>query len=68
PAHRGRGHAHRVAADMTTWAVTEGGAEVVRYRALTTNHASLAVARRAGFVAYGENVAIRLPDEQRLSS
>jgi len=61
PAHRGRGFAGLLTADMTTWAISEAGAEVVRYRALTTNHASLAVARRAGFTAYGENVAIRLP-------
>lgn len=60
PAHRGRGLARRLTSDMTTWAMSEAGAEVVRYRALTTNHASLAVARRAGFVAYGENSAIRL--------
>lgn len=61
PAHRGNGLASRLTADMTTWAMSEAGAEVVRYRALTTNHASLAVARRAGFTAYGENIAIRLP-------
>jgi GNAT superfamily N-acetyltransferase len=61
PAHRGRGLARRLTADMTTWAMSEAGAEVVRYRALTTNDASRAVARRAGFTAYGENVAIRVP-------
>ena len=62
PEHRGRGHAQRLTVDMTTWAVTKAGVDVVRYRALTTNVASLAVARRTGFVPYGENVAIRLPD------
>jgi hypothetical protein len=34
--------------------------DVVRYRALTTNAASLAVAHREGFVPYGENLAVRL--------
>ncbi|MEN3272763.1 MAG: hypothetical protein V7636_1524, partial [Actinomycetota bacterium] len=66
PAHRGRGYGRRLVADMTTWALTDGGADVVRYRALTTNHASLAVARHVGFVAYGENVAIRLPEPATL--
>lgn len=62
PDHRGRGHAQRLTADMTTWAISQAGVDVVRYRALTSNAASLAVARHAGFAPYGENVAIRLPD------
>ena len=60
PDHRGRGHALRVTRDMTTSAIVDHGATVVRYRALVTNAASVAVARNAGFVAYGCNVAVRL--------
>jgi RimJ/RimL family protein N-acetyltransferase len=45
---------------MTTSAIVDHGAIVIRYRALVTNHASLAVARRAGFTPYGCNVAVRL--------
>lgn len=57
PDHRGRGHGLRLALDMTTAALDH--TDVVRYRALATNHASLAVAARAGFEPYGENVALR---------
>jgi RimJ/RimL family protein N-acetyltransferase len=57
PSARGRGHAARLTADMCTWAFAH--TDVVRYRALTTNAPSLAVARRAGFAGYGENVVIR---------
>jgi RimJ/RimL family protein N-acetyltransferase len=59
PDHRGKGHGLALARDMTTWAFAHG-AEVVRYRALTTNMPSLAIARRAGFTPYGSNVAIRM--------
>jgi hypothetical protein len=57
PDHRCRGHGLRLTQDMCTEAFAQ--TDVVRYRALTTNNASLAVARRAGFEAYGENVALR---------
>jgi GNAT superfamily N-acetyltransferase len=60
PAHRGRGHGLRLVLDMTTSAIVDHGATVVRYRALTTNVPSLTVARKAGFTANGSNVAIRL--------
>lgn len=59
PAHRGAGHATRLATAMLA-ACFDDGVEVVRYRALATNVGSLAVARRLGFERYGENVAVRL--------
>jgi GNAT superfamily N-acetyltransferase len=58
PDHRGRGLAAALAADMLV-AAFDDGIEVARYRALKTNLASLAVARRLGFTPYGENVVIR---------
>lgn len=58
PGYRGRGHARAVTRAMTRAALDS--ADVVRYRALTTNAASLAVARREGFLPYGENIAVRL--------
>lgn len=60
PDHRGRGLARRVAATMLAWARDEGGVEVARYRALTTNAASLRVAEALGFTPFGANVAVRL--------
>jgi GNAT superfamily N-acetyltransferase len=57
PDHRGLGIATALAADMLVAAFEDH--EVARYRALKTNHASLAVARRLGFTPYGENVVIR---------
>jgi RimJ/RimL family protein N-acetyltransferase len=58
PGARGRGHATALAADMLAACFVD--VEVAIYRALVTNEASLAVARRLGFEGYGENVAIRL--------
>ncbi|HEX3812835.1 MAG TPA: GNAT family N-acetyltransferase [Mycobacteriales bacterium] len=58
PDHRGRGYAGEVARHVTRVAVETAG--VARYRALTTNTASLAVARRLGFSEYGRNIGIRL--------
>ena len=59
PDHRGRGLASRVAATMLAWARDEGF-ETARYRALTTNVASLRVAEKLGFMPFGANVAVRL--------
>lgn len=57
PAHRARGFATAVAATMTAaWLPRVG---LVRYRALVTNTASLAIATRLGFEPYGENLAVR---------
>jgi hypothetical protein len=58
PAHRARGHARSLTRAMTRRALQT--TDVVRYRALTTNAASLAVARGEGFAPYGENLAVRL--------
>lgn len=58
PAARGTGAATALAADMLV-AAFDAGVEVARYRALTTNHASLAVAGKLGFVGYGENIVFR---------
>jgi GNAT superfamily N-acetyltransferase len=57
PDRRGRGLGTMVASAMCRAALET--IEVVRYRALTTNIASLRVADRLGFVSYGENMAIR---------
>lgn len=57
PDARRRGLAGGVAATMTADALPEVG--VVRYRALVTNLASLAVARRLGFEPYGQNYRAR---------
>lgn len=59
PDARGRGLATAVAATMCDAAPRD--AAVLRYRALTTNAASLAVARRLGFVGHGANIAVRFP-------
>jgi RimJ/RimL family protein N-acetyltransferase len=58
PDHRGHGYAAEVARHATRVAVETAG--VARYRALTTNTASLAIARRLGFSEYGRNIGIRL--------
>lgn len=58
PDHRGNGWAKRLASRMVADALPEAG--VVRYRALTTNAPSMAVARSLGFVARGENLVARL--------
>lgn len=59
PAHRGRGLA--VAVGSTMVGGTLERTTVVRYRALVTNAASLRVARRLGFIGYGQNIVVRPP-------
>jgi predicted GNAT family acetyltransferase len=58
PRFRGRGFAQRLVSHMTQEQLPAVG--VMRYRALQTNLASLAVARSLGFIGRGENLAIRL--------
>jgi len=58
PDHRRKGHGTRLAGAMVAEALET--LEVVRYRALTTNLASLAVARKLGFVQDGSNIVVRL--------
>lgn len=56
---RGEGLGTAVAATMVAdWLPV---VDVVRYRALTTNAASLAVAARLGFEGYGANILVRRP-------
>ena len=57
PAFRGRGLARRLVSQMTAEQLPT--ARVVRYRALQTSVASLAVAGSLGFVGRGENLAVR---------
>lgn len=57
PAYAGRGLGRLVAAHASRVAVDRAG--VARYRALRTNTASLRIATRLGFTAYGMNLAIR---------
>jgi len=57
PSQRGRGLAGRVVATMVAAALP--AVEVVRYRALASNVASLAVARQLGFELYGQNLRAR---------
>lgn len=59
PARRGRGHARRLVNAMMTAALP--GIGVARYRALASNRASLAVARRLGFEECGQNFRARRP-------
>ena len=61
PDHRGRGIAKRLASRMIADALPAAG--VVRYRALSANAPSIAVARSLGFVARGENLVARLREE-----
>ncbi|MEX1009221.1 MAG: GNAT family N-acetyltransferase [Acidimicrobiia bacterium] len=58
PRHRGHGHASALTRAMARHALER--TDAVRYRALTSNAPSLAVARRAGFEPYGENIAVHL--------
>lgn len=58
PDHRGKGHATRLAGAMIADALE--GMEVVRYRALFTNLASMSVARKLGFEGDGANIVVRL--------
>lgn len=53
PQWRGRGYAARLAGAMVHDALAS--VDVVRYRALASNVASLSVARRLGFQLYGQN-------------
>lgn len=57
PADRRRGLARRLVGAMVTDVLPSIG--VVRYRALAANLASLSVARRLGFVEYGQNYRAR---------
>jgi RimJ/RimL family protein N-acetyltransferase len=57
PSLRGRGLAGRLVGAMVADALPTVG--VVRYRALASNVASLAVARRLGFERYGQNFRAR---------
>ncbi|MBO0841353.1 MAG: GNAT family N-acetyltransferase [Sciscionella sp.] len=56
PEHRGRGFAAEVAGAAADVAIDRAG--IARYRAHVDNLRSLAVARRLGFSAYGQDVAI----------
>ncbi len=60
PDHRGQGWAKRLASRMVVDALPDAG--VVRYRALTTNAPSVAVAGSLGFVPRGENLVARLQE------
>ena len=60
PQWRGQGHGLRAAGEATRFAVAEHG--VARWRSLTTNRASRALAHRLGFIEYGSNIAVRLQD------
>ncbi|WP_157683846.1 GNAT family N-acetyltransferase [Microlunatus soli] len=57
PGARGRGAATTVAAVATTYAVQEFG--IARWRALSTNRASLRIAERLGFIADCRQIALR---------
>jgi RimJ/RimL family protein N-acetyltransferase len=59
PNVRGQGLATRLAGTMVADMLPT--VEVARYRALATNHASLAVALRLGFESYGQNYRARRP-------
>ena len=59
PDARGRGFARRIASQMISDALPAAG--IIRYRALTTNSPSLAIARSLGFAGYGRNLIARLP-------
>ena len=58
PDARGNGLATAVAASMG--AAARPDIPLLRDRALTTNTASLRLARRLGFVRHGANIAVRL--------
>jgi len=58
PAERGRGFASQLVGAMLDDSLPK--IEVVRYRALSTNAASLAVAERIGFKRYGGNYLAKL--------
>lgn len=57
PSSAGRGLGTRMVAAAAAEAVRVGG--IARYRALASNHASLAIASRLGFTNYGRNLAIK---------
>lgn len=58
PTERGRGFASTLVGAMVT--DCDPGVDVLRYRALSTNTASLAVAERIGFERYGGNYLAKL--------
>lgn len=58
PDHRNHGFAKQLASRMIADALPDAG--VVRYRSLTANAPSVAVARSLGFVTRGENLVARL--------
>ncbi len=60
PDQRGKGYGARLASAMCLDAFET--VDVVRYRAASTNLASLAVARKLGFVQDGANIAVRLDE------
>ncbi|AGM27875.1 GNAT family N-acetyltransferase [Mycobacteroides abscessus] len=55
---RGHGWGTRLAAAASAFAVGRHG--IARYRAQQTNLRSLAIARRLGYVEYGQHIALRL--------
>jgi len=59
PDARGRGFARRIASQMISDALPAAG--IIRYRALTTDSPSLAIARTLGFAGCGHNLIARLP-------
>ena len=63
PRHRGRGLARAVVAAAAQAGL--GRRAVVQYRAWRANAASIAVARRTGFVHYCDGVVIDLDDQPR---
>jgi len=66
PAHRGRGLAGRLVGAMVSAMLPTVG--VVRYRALASNHRSLAVAQRLGFEQYGQDFRVRRRANRRRCS
>ena len=54
--HRGRGYAKEMAAALTDFALTRGGARLVRAHTLPANNASAQVLRSCGFRLIGEHI------------
>ena len=57
PDHRGRGLGHRVGGAAASYAVSRSG--LARWRATTSNRASLAIARELGFEEHAAQLALR---------